>query len=171
MSAIVMRQLSRGRNRRQHQRRRGLGLVEALISLAIVATLLTAVAAAYSASTRAIEVNDQFSRATQAARVTVNYVMADVRKSISGVLDADSLELTMPSGDRHIYRFDAVARQLTLTLPDDPGAPTRVMARNVQNVSFVTEGQTTCLNVTIQIGDNRITLSGSAMPRRTMSYN
>ena len=49
----------------QHQnppsaRRRGLSLVEAMISLAITALLLSGVAMAYDASTSAIEMNEQF---------------------------------------------------------------------------------------------------------------
>ena len=45
--------------------RRGIGMAEALISLAITALLLTAVAAAFSASSAAIEMNDQFYRASR----------------------------------------------------------------------------------------------------------
>ncbi|HEX2973414.1 MAG TPA: prepilin-type N-terminal cleavage/methylation domain-containing protein, partial [Tepidisphaeraceae bacterium] len=47
--------------------RRGLSLVEVMISLVICSLLLTAVATAFRASTMAIEDNDQFFRASQAA--------------------------------------------------------------------------------------------------------
>jgi type II secretory pathway pseudopilin PulG len=60
--------------------RLGLSLVELLISLAITAMLLTAVATSYSASASAIEVNDQLFRATQSGRVSLAQILAAVRK-------------------------------------------------------------------------------------------
>ena len=87
--------LNGGSCRQRGQRRnRGLSLIEALISLAIAAMLLTAVAAAYAAASDAIKANDQFFRASQAARVTVNQITKEVRTCQSGVVDATSLELT-----------------------------------------------------------------------------
>ena len=49
-----------------------------MISLAISASLLTAIAAAFSASSQAIETNDQVFRAPQAARVTINQIITEV---------------------------------------------------------------------------------------------
>ena len=49
--------------------RLGLSLAEVMISLAISSSLLVAVAAAFSSSSKAIENNDQFTRAAQAAQV------------------------------------------------------------------------------------------------------
>ena len=60
---------------RKSPRRRGMSIVEVLISLAIVAMLLTAVAAAFSSSAQIIETNDQFFRASQAARVSLTRMM------------------------------------------------------------------------------------------------
>src|SRR3982750_3423487 len=84
-------------------RARGLSLIEALISLAIIASLLTAVGMAYNAAADAIQINDQFFRASQAARVSVNYIMAEVRKCQSGIVGDTTLELTTATGVKHTY--------------------------------------------------------------------
>ena len=159
--------------RRTTRRRRhaGLGIIELLIALSIAALLLTAVAAAYSATTQAIEINDQFFRASQAARVSINQIMAEVRKAQSGVVDSDSLEIVSGSGENRVYAYDSVNDRLTLSFPDRVPPTTHVLARNVQNVQFFTDGDTISMMVTVEIGTNRITLSGSAMPRRTVEYN
>lgn len=152
-------------------RSRGLGLIELLFSLVISALLLSAVAIAFAASSDAIEMNDQFFRATQAARVSVTQIMAEVRKSTGGVVDTDSLELTPPLGEKRLYSFDSTNKRLTLTFPDQLTPPTYTLARNVDSVSFFTDGQTISMNVTVKIGRNQVTLNGSSMPRRTVSYN
>ena len=59
--------LYRKTHNRLRRSRAGLGMVEAMISLAIAASLLTAVAMAFRASADAVDQNDQFFRATQAA--------------------------------------------------------------------------------------------------------
>ena len=152
-------------------RRAGLSLIEVMISVAISATLLVAVAAAFSSSSQAIEVNDQFSRASQAARISLNQVLAEVRKCKSGATSATVLELVDPQDKRRIYTYDAAAKQLTLTLPDQIPVTTYTLARNVSAAGFATDGHTISMTVSVQISNNRITLSGSAMPRRTVSFN
>src|SRR5947209_11275949 len=61
--------------------RRGLSIIEASISLSISTMLLVAVAAAFTSSASAIDMNDQFFRATQAGRVSLNQVLAAVRQA------------------------------------------------------------------------------------------
>src|SRR5262245_48147283 len=60
--------------------RRGLGMVEALISLAIAAMLLTAVAAAFRSAGDAIDNNDECSKATQAGRVAMARMLTQIRR-------------------------------------------------------------------------------------------
>jgi type II secretory pathway pseudopilin PulG len=153
------------------KRNKGLGLVELIVSLGIAGMLLTAVAAAYSATTTAIEMNDQFFRASQAARVTINQIMAEVRKCQSGVVDDPALELTTALGQKRLYSFNSDAKRITMTLPDELSAPTYTLARNVDSAVFYTDGATIAMRVTVKIGSNQITLSGSAMPRRTMTFD
>ena len=156
---------------RRRPRRRGLGLVELLVSLAIAASLLTAVAAAYAATTSAIQMNDEFFRASQAARVSINQIMAEIRKCQSGIVDEQSLEISNQQGQKRVYAFDGANKRLTLTFPDELVPPTYTLARNVDDVQFYTDGQTISMLVTIEVGKNQVTLSGSAMPRRTIMFN
>ena len=149
--------------------RKGMSLVEVLIGLAITATLLTAVAAAFEASAMGITLNDQFTRASQASRVSVNQIMAQVRKCQSGVVGDGSLELTDDAGNVTTYAFDAATNKLTVTL-DGITPVTRTMASNVQRVDFATDGKTISMTVNVKIGNNSVTLNGSAFPRRLMTY-
>src|SRR5699024_1418792 len=64
----------------RRRRSRGLGLVELLISLAITASLLTAIAAAFSSSASLIDNNDKFFRATQSGRVALHQILTEVRR-------------------------------------------------------------------------------------------
>lgn len=154
-------------NRRR--RNAGLSLVEALISLAITASLLTAVGAAYQAANDTIRLNDQFFRASQAARVSVNQVMAEVRKCQSGVVDKPSLELITATGQSRTYVFDPATKTLAMTI-DGPTPVTVKMASNVSSVEFDTDGQTISMTVVVEVGNNHITLNGSAIPRRILTY-
>src|SRR4051812_7948867 len=98
-------------------RARGLSLVECLISLAITALLLTGVAAAFRASAAAIKINDQFFRASQAARISLNQIMTEVRRCQNGVVGASSLQITTQTGESRNYSLDGTDLIVTLTPP------------------------------------------------------
>jgi Tfp pilus assembly protein PilW len=57
----------------------GLSLPEAMISLVITTLLLVAVATAFSGSCTIIEANDNFFRSSQAARVTMDEILIEIR--------------------------------------------------------------------------------------------
>jgi type II secretory pathway pseudopilin PulG len=147
-----------------------MSLVEVLISLSITATLLTAVALAYKAATDTVRLNDEFFRASQAARVSVNQVMAEVRKCQSGVVDKPYLELITPTGQSRTYVYDADKHTLAMTV-GGPTPTTVKMASNVQSCEFETDGQTISMTVIVKVGNNEISLNGSAIPRRIVTYN
>lgn len=151
-------------------RRRGMGLFELMIALAITATLLTAVAVAYQVTARTIEMNDQFARATNSARISVNQMMADVRKATSKFTDDVTLEVEVDGKTRR-YEYDAPNTRMTLKLPDDQPGKTFVLARNVTNAQFYTDDETISVLLTVAVGSNQVTLSGSAMPRRAINQN
>ncbi len=151
--------------------RAGLSLVEVLISLAITATLLTAVAMAFSASAQAIEINDQFFRASQAARVSVNRIVRDLRQCNNGTITGTStLSVDTPGGDTHTYAHDAVNKRLTFTLDPVPTPTTYTLASNVESVSFFTDGNSLCVNIVVTVGRNKVVLNGSAVPRKKVVY-
>jgi prepilin-type N-terminal cleavage/methylation domain-containing protein len=150
--------------------RRGLSLAEVMISLAISASLLTAVAMAFNASAKAVEINDQMVRATQAARVSVGQIMTEARRCQSGAITSNTLELTLASGETRSYSFDSANKQLVATLYALPVVETHTMARNVSDVQFLTDGKTISMMITVTIGNNSVVLNGSAMPRRAVTY-
>ena len=157
-------------NKSSRRVRRGLSLIEVMISLAISASLLTAVAMAFNASASAVEMNDQMFRATQAARVSVNQIMTEARRCQSGAIIGNSLELTLASGETRTYTFDAGKKQLIATLTALPIVESHPMARNVSDVQFLTDGKTISMLITVTVGKNVVMLNGSAMPRRAVTY-
>ena len=150
---------------------RGLSLAEAMISLAISAVLLTAIGAAYHASTSAINMNDQFYRATQAARVSLNQILDQVRRCQSGAVDTTSLDLTTDSGQQRTYALDGTNLTMTFTPPGALAPSTYKIASNLKTLQFSTDGKSISMLVTIGVGSNQVTLCGSAFPRRLVSYN
>jgi hypothetical protein len=139
-----------------------------MISMAIASSLLTAVAAAFSASASAIEMNDQFFRATQATRISVNQIMTEARRCMSGVVDRTSLELITDKGETRTYAL--TGNQLTMTVADPIAPKVYRLASNVESLSFVTNGKAVSMVVTVKVGSNAVTLTGSAIPRRTIAY-
>jgi type II secretory pathway component PulJ len=74
--------------------RSGLTMVEAMISLTIAAMVLTAVGVAFTSTARAMQINDQFFRAAQAARVSMTRILAQVRNgSVDDASTANNLHL------------------------------------------------------------------------------
>lgn len=158
--------LGRGGGRRRT--RAGLSLVEVMISMVISGALLTAIAASFSASASAIEMNDQFFRASQAARISVNQIMSESRKCMSGVVDPNSLELTTDTGQKRTYML--TGKMLTMTIADPVLPRTYRLASNVEALQFQTNGKAVSMVVTVKVGNNQVTLTGSAIPRRTVTY-
>jgi type II secretory pathway pseudopilin PulG len=152
------------------RRRAGLSIIELMISLAICALLLTAVAAAYSASASAIEINDRFFRASQAARVSTNQIMAQVRRCQAVTINPTSLVMTTSTGEDRTYAYNSSSKKLTLTLTKLAPPPTYTLASNVSSVAFTTDGKSVAMSITVQVGEDQVLLSGCATPRRTVTY-
>jgi prepilin-type N-terminal cleavage/methylation domain-containing protein len=153
-------------------RQRGVGMVELMISLAIAALLLVGVAAAFSATSQAVAANDEFTRATQAARVSTNQVMSLCRKCKSGVLTASTLELTMPDDTKQLYALNLATNKLQVTLESVTPQQVYTLAHNVSALKFTpgAGGKSITMAVTVKVGDNTVVLNGSAVPRRLVQY-
>jgi len=147
-----------------------MGLVEVLMSLAISALVLTGVAAAFVASSRTVEINEQFFRASQAARVSVNQIMTEARRCQSGVVSTTSLELTLHSGEKRTYALDSTNHALLMTLESLTPPETYTLARNVSSLTFATDNKTISMTITVDVNGNQLLVNGSAMPRRTVVY-
>jgi type II secretory pathway pseudopilin PulG len=152
-------------------RRKGLSLVEVLITTAICSTLMIAVAAAFQASAQAVEQNQRFFRASQTARVCLTQVMAEARRCRSGVVDDTSLELVTAAGETRTYAYDVDAQQITMAIHTPlPPYPTYVVARNVTAARFDASGNALAMSLTVAVNNQTLSLSGSALPRKMMTY-
>ena len=139
---------------------RGLSLPEVMISLAITTMLLTAIAAAFHSSSQIIRENDEFFRATQAARVCLNQILTEVRRAdaiaITTVnfpgfsvppLNADLLPISRPLASQssmefiRYYRYDAPTKRIMLYFQDAAGhlSGEYPVAGNVQQSPFAWE--------------------------------
>jgi type II secretory pathway pseudopilin PulG len=174
-------------------RRRGLTMMETIVSIAITGMLLTGLASAFVTSADAVEMNEQFFRATQAARITLNQVMVECRRAdalqCSNTGTYDYFDVIRPEevlDENEVfrrYRYDATARQITLTIhyADETTSPAYVMVRNVEAAQFgppqtgVDSNNATVVKrlpvvLTVRVGKNVVTLNGAAGPRRAMSF-
>jgi len=143
-------------------RRGGLSIVECMISLVIAATLLTATAMAFSATTKAMKYNDEFFNATQAGRVSLLRILKQVRTGtvseknpLTGVDFNDNdvtnvIEVVTPDtiksdgttvlGKDYVYKYDSTTLPTpTLRMWVKPYAtndPGQVLARNLTSLTF-----------------------------------
>ena len=171
--------------------RRGLSLAEVLISGAIVAMLLMAVAASFDALSQQVQVNTSFNQAAQTARMGLRRIVRDVRTCTTcatgddATIDAlatDDTKLTVirDDGTSVQYVYDALAGTVRLKIGGDTPLDV-VVARNVENAIFSSEveqhpetGVYRTARVVVQLWLNvdglPLYLTGSAAPRREMVY-
>jgi type II secretory pathway pseudopilin PulG len=190
----------------QHRRlrpgRRGLSLSEVMISLAITTMLLTAIAAAFHSSSQIITENDEFFRATQAARVALNQMLTEVRRADEVVaedtivpgtpaftvskISSNLLPVSRPLAAHmsqeymRYYSYDPASKKLLLYFQDPTGklSSPYPLASNVQQSPFAWDeakssdnrqiASRVAISLEVAVGNNRIRLSGSAVPRRSM---
>jgi hypothetical protein len=152
-----------------------------MVALAITAALLTAVAAAFSASAQAVNENDEFFSATQTGRVALNRILTQVRR---GAVDENStatnLHILTDVGTDVTYKYDAAGKQITMTKKTNGVNTTYTLAKNVTAASFNCEmgkdyAARDCVvrvavQITVQVNNNSTLLSGTGAPRRNLSF-
>jgi type II secretory pathway pseudopilin PulG len=150
-----------------------LTLIDTMISLAISSSLLVAVAAAFNSSSKAIENNDQFTRAAQAARVSINQIMTEIRRCSSYPIvaaDHSNVDMMTYALEHRVYAWLSGNNTLIITRENMSPWITNTMATNVTSCSFSDDGKTITMTVTVKVGVNQVVLSGSATPRRMVTY-
>ena len=162
--------------------RRGLSLAEVMISLAISAMLLTAVAAAFTASSDAIEQNDTFFRASQAARVSMTQILTEVRRANAVSVPANNKSLSMITHDNkdRTYSYDSAAQKLKLITNDVLTDPDYTLASNCTSATFDVDTYTdaggvkhvnrVAVTIVVKVDKNTIRLTGSAAPRKEQTW-
>ena len=168
--------------------RRGVSLVECMVSLVICSGLLSAVAVATRTSFDAVELNDQFTRATQSSRVTMNHLLAEIRRASSVQVSADRMQLDVIRNDAarpanevyRSYKYDAAGRKLTAQVFYTGGtsSPVYTLASNVESATFgppesapnstVVVRVPVCIEVAME--KSTILLDGTASPRQAIKY-
>ena len=167
--------------RARSRTRRGLGLIELMISLSICAGLLVAIGVAYVASAAAVETNDKFFRAANGARIAMTQLQAAIRRcDYCQVASSTRIDLITYDAKDVSYIYDATTRELRLVNNSSSGS-NYVLARNVTGVSFVADSEyyprtTTSrvvrvtISLDVKVGNEQVHLSGSAVPRRAVVY-
>ena len=170
--------------------RRGLSMVEAMISLAICSALLVAAGAAFTSSAAAVQVNADFFRASQTARVTMNQMLTEVRRADSVQCSPTNstyfdvirpAETITPNEGYRRYAFDSANKRVTLQIYYTGGTTSSLytLASNVEAAAFgppqtgadsnnASVVQRLPITLTVTVGKNRIQLSGSAGPRTAL---
>ncbi|HEV8605965.1 MAG TPA: hypothetical protein VGQ99_11390 [Tepidisphaeraceae bacterium] len=169
-------------NRLRNRVRLGLSLAEVMISLAISAMLLTAVAAAFTASSEAIEQNDEFFRASQAARVSMNQILTEIRRANAVQVPAGNSSLSMLTFDNkdRTYSYSAATKTLKMITNDVLTDPDYRLASNCTTATFDVDTFTdsggikhvvrVSVTIVVQVGKNQIRLTGSAAPRKEQTW-
>ncbi|HOM61618.1 MAG TPA: prepilin-type N-terminal cleavage/methylation domain-containing protein [Anaerohalosphaeraceae bacterium] len=123
------------------QSRWGFTLAEVLISMAILAVLLTAVAAAFDASMKNYKDNEAISKTMNAARAALLRITNDIRTARGAAVNAEHTECSIDKtgdGEAEItYRYDAEEEILYL---DDYSSGTEksyVLCEHVTEMKFV----------------------------------
>jgi prepilin-type N-terminal cleavage/methylation domain-containing protein len=169
---------------KSRSRRRGMSLVEVLISTTITSLLLTATAGAWKASTNAIDINDKMARSLQAGRIAILQMTNEFRRAqVIDNVHATSTCVPVITFDNHTYNYNYDATKKQLQLIDTSVTPNnvRVLASNVTSCSFGWDmapnpaTQVLCvvhlsITLTIDAGSCPVTLSGSAAPRVNINY-
>lgn len=169
--------------------RSALSLPEVMISLSITAALLVSVAASFVAASSAIDSNDQFFRATQSARVSLNQLTNEIRRAdvvqVTGTTQIDVQRpvenLATPNELYRRYSYDSAGKRLTLQVFFTGGGSSAVytLARNVTTAAFGPAdtgldslGQTVVkrvpISLKVSVAKNSVSLTGSAGPRRAL---
>lgn len=173
------------------RRRAGLTLIETMVSLAITSSLLVAVAAAYNASASAVTANANFFKATQAARITMNQMLSEIRQAESVQVYSDHIDVIRPAVNMAVdpvlgtevfrrFQYDSTNSRITLQIfygaSSTPGTLYE-MATNLSSVSFgpammgrdwnnTLVVQHVPITLNLKVGNDFVNLSGSAGPRR-----
>jgi hypothetical protein len=170
-----------------------------MISLAITSLLLVAVATAFTSASQAVELNDSFFRCSQAARVTMDQMLGEIRNCDSlDMSTANTIKVIRPPAGSGLYAaqtneterdfvYDSANKRITLQIFYSGGtsSPVYELASNVSSASFGPPDMGNDYNgasipvrvpltLTVQtgVGNNASTvvLNGSAGPRRATKY-
>jgi hypothetical protein len=138
-------------------------------------------------SAQVVQSNDEFFRATQAARVGLNQMLTEVRRAtaIQGNATAYSVSMLTDDAEDRTYLYDPAAKKLYLYVGDVAANVRYALCSNVESATFAVDTVTrtdpvtkqnsvhvvrVAITMDVRCGNNHIQLSGSAAPRREVTY-
>lgn len=166
----------------------GFTLAEILVSMAITAALLTAVAAALHASINSYQENQKIAAATQTARTVLSRMMRDIRTADAVETTSFSVTIIPPSnpdglqmiryespydGKLHYYRtVNGDTSEYILIGDEEPISVESfyVSGEKAQDGEGVWYTTRVSAQLRLYVGDNFFFVSASACPRRNQEY-
>ena len=173
------RTVDRTRRRSDFQRlhqasRAGFTLVEILISLAISAMMLTAIAAAFNASAMNYAANEEMYEVINSGRQALTRMTSELRTgyAVEPAAPAGRCEFYTADGANTIYELNGT----NLRVQKDGGTP-RVLCNNVTAATFTktpTDDGMDCksvqISLTVRSGNFERTFSAAAVIRRNLAF-
>jgi prepilin-type N-terminal cleavage/methylation domain-containing protein len=165
-------------NNRETKSTSGFTLVEILISVTILAVLLTAVAVAFDASVVNYNENEAIAKTMNTARQALLRMTTDIRTATAvAVDDPDNQQCSMILADgigNITYRYNSADN--TLYLDDNNSGSSYVLCTNVTAISFdraTVPGDPMAIrnvriSMTVSADDRSRTLSAAAVVRRNL---
>ena len=158
----------------------GFTIVEVLVSLAVMAILLAAVAVAFNASIINYQENDDIFKAINGARQALFRITTQLRTA--DAVDPNSpnneCSLITAGGEDITYRYNSADKKLYLITNDISTDSDYVLCDNVAAMAFtkqiVTEGPLTKvksvqISITVSSGNTQRTVSAAAVIRRNLN--
>lgn len=154
-------------------------MAEMLISLAIMALILVAVAVAINASAINYRVNSELFRAVNSARQSLHRITTQVRSAtaVDPNTPSDRCSLIAANGDAITYLYDSTAQSLYLVTDDDATDGDYLLCDSVTAMLFTviseTQGPATFvknvqISITVRAGSTEKTLTAAAVVRRNL---
>jgi prepilin-type N-terminal cleavage/methylation domain-containing protein len=158
---------------------RAFTIAELLVSMAIMAMILTAVAVAFSASATNLEENKEIYQNTTMARMALTRMTTQIRTAaaVQTTTAGTVLDFNDINGTRYFFHYDSGAKKLYV----DTGARTNILlCENVKELTFIpktgkdSKNNTVVQNVRIQMsvssGDNDANVATSVTVRKALPF-
>lgn len=157
-------------------------LMEVLISMTILAVLMTAVAVAFDASMKNYKDNEALAKQINGARAALFRITNDIRTARGIVADSDSTQCSIDQNGDGLaditYRFDGNQKVLYLDVYSSGSTSSYVFCRNVSEMAFaqgMVSGQPSLvrnvritMTVTDESGQMSKKLAAAAVVRRNL---
>jgi len=162
-------------------------IIEVLLSLAILAILLSAVALSMQGGVECFDENEEISQLIQTSQVVLNRMMSEIRTAQAVDTDTHWIGIIPPENDDGITNIEYELVDGVLyyrqTINGEQTSQELISSDDVAKVVSFTVSRETAIGeddliytksvtatLKLQAGDNRFTITTSACPRRNMSY-